>query len=63
MPKTLNRRLTRLATAAALVATSLAAQGGPLDGASLVWTQKHASAPAGFWGSRSSAWSACRPAR
>jgi len=41
-------RLSRIASAAALIATTTLAAAGPLDGASLVWTQKHASAPAGF---------------
>jgi YVTN family beta-propeller protein len=41
--------LTRIAAAAAALAlAALGAHAAPLDGASLVWTQKHASAPAGF---------------
>jgi DNA-binding beta-propeller fold protein YncE len=40
--------LRRLAAAAALAAASFAANAGPLDGASLVWTQKHAGTPTGF---------------
>jgi DNA-binding beta-propeller fold protein YncE len=41
-------KLKQLAAAAALVASPFATHAGPLDGASLVWTQKHGSAPAGF---------------
>ena len=41
-------RPTRLAAAATLAVAALSAQANPLAGASLFWTQKHATAPAGF---------------
>lgn len=41
-------RSSRLAAAASLAIAALSAQANPLAGANLFWTQKHATAPAGF---------------